>query len=222
VIGEKCCYSVPAAPVDAPDQDVLYHQEVLRKIIESYGYTAEPFNEAQAVIYSNSEEFSGLAFSFGSGMVNVALVCDTLLGVSFSTTRGGGDWIDSNAARAVGSTPTAICAIKEAGVDLLNPVGHEQGAIATYITAMIRDVLKTTLMEFKKNSGGVAVPVPIPIILSGGTSRAKNFVEVFRREFEAIRKNFPVPVSAVIPAADPMTSVAEGLLTLAMQEDLLV
>lgn len=217
--GEPCYYSVPANPVDVPGQDVIYHQEVLRKIINSFGYKAIPWNEAMAIIYSNSEDFSGLAISFGSGMANVALAYETIMGLSFSMTQGGGDWIDANSAKAVGSTPTKICAIKEAGVDLISPANTEQEAIAMYITEMVRSVLFQVSAQFKKNSGTITVPGPIPIILSGGTVRAKNFFTVFERTFKEI-KGFPIPISEIRVAKDPMTGVAEGLLTLAVSEDL--
>lgn len=39
VPGEHCYFSVPAAPVDRPDQDVIYHRGVLEKIVRECGYT---------------------------------------------------------------------------------------------------------------------------------------------------------------------------------------
>src|SRR5690606_38324454 len=61
--GEHCFYSVPAAPVDNPDQDIIYHTEVFRSLLEDLGYTAHPTNEAMAIIFSQcaQEKFSGLA-----------------------------------------------------------------------------------------------------------------------------------------------------------------
>lgn len=220
VENEPCYYSVPAAPLDSPGQDVRYHTEVLRKIIASYGYKPVPFNEAQAIVFSNGEDFSGLALSYGSGMANVALVSDTLLGMSFSLTSGGGDWIDANAARALGSTASKMCAIKEAGVDLLNPVGIEQEAIATYITAMVRETIARMAKEFKQNKGSLGISGEIPLIVSGGTTRATNFLKLFQREFDAVRSTFPIKISEVRAARDPMTAVADGLLVLASQEEL--
>jgi hypothetical protein len=49
--GEHCYYSVPAAPVDDEGQDIIYHQEVFRKILVELGYTPHPMNEAMAIIY---------------------------------------------------------------------------------------------------------------------------------------------------------------------------
>lgn len=215
---EVCYYSVPASPIDVQGQDVVFHEEVLRKIISSFGFKALPFNEAQAIVISNCEDFSGIGVSFGSGMANIALVFETILGSTFSLVNSGGDWIDQNAARAVGSTPTRICALKEAGVDLLNPKGTEQQAVAVYITAMVRNTIKEMARQLGKSE--VAVSTPLPIIVSGGTSRATNFLPLFKKEFESVRSQFPLEVSDIRAARDPMTAVAEGLLALASQEEL--
>jgi hypothetical protein len=45
-------------------------------------------------------------------------------------------------------------------------------------------------------------------------------MEVFKEEFDAIqKKGFPIKISEIRMAKDPMTSVAEGLLVLAMEEN---
>jgi hypothetical protein len=63
------------------------------------------------------------------------------------------------------------------------------------------------------------LPEPVPFIVSGGTTKAGGFMEVFNEEFEAIKKRgFPIQVSEIRLAKDPMTSVAEGLLVLASEE----
>jgi hypothetical protein len=219
--GEHAYYSVPAAPVDDADQDITYHQEVFRQILSEFGYAPHPTNEAMALIYSQcaGDNFSGLAVSFGSGMCNVALAYQTMMGMSFSVARGG-DWIDTHAAKAVGLAPAKVCAIKEKGVDLVKPQGREAQAIALYIRALIRYCLEHTIVQFNKVRGSIDLPEPVPFVLSGGTTRAKGFLEVFREEFEEAKskKGFPVEISEIRLAKDPMTAVAEGLLVLAAQE----
>lgn len=218
--GEHCFYSVPAAPIDDADQDVLYHQEIFRKILSEHGYTAHPMNEAMAIVYSQcaAESFSGLAVSFGSGMCNVALGYQTVSGLDFSVARGG-DWIDLHAAKAVGSTAARMCAIKEKGIDLTKPKNRDEQAIALYIENLIQYCLDNIVAQFKKTQGKIDLPDPIPFVVSGGTTRAGGFMEIFTREFEkAKKKGFPIPISDIRQATDPMTAVAEGLLVLAMQE----
>ncbi len=219
--GEHCFYSVPAAPIDDPGQDVIYHTAVFRKIVEEHGYTAHPFNEAMAIIYSQcaNENFSGLSVSFGSGMANVALAYQTIMGLSFAVSRGG-DWIDEGAAKALGKTPSQVCTLKERGVDLLKPQGRDQEAIALYIRALITHVIENVSVQFRKHGGGFDLPEAIPFVISGGTSKAGNFLEIFKQEFETIKKTkgFPIDISEIRPAGDPMTAVAEGLLVLAGEE----
>ena len=91
--GEYCYFSIPAAPVDRPDRDIVYHQGVFEKIVRECGYTPVAANEAMAIIYSEAakEGFSGIGFSFGSGMTNIALAVNTIEGLSFSVARSG-DW----------------------------------------------------------------------------------------------------------------------------------
>lgn len=218
--GEHCFYSVPASPIDDPGQDVIYHTEVFRKIVEEHGYTGHPTNEAMAIIYSQcaEENFSGLAVSFGSGMCNVALSYQTMMGLSFSVARGG-DWIDAGAAKALGKSPSQVCAIKEKGVDLMKPVGKDAEAIAMYIRALISYCIDNIAVQFRKQSGGFELPDAIPFIVSGGTTKAGGFLDLFKQEFETRRKKgFPIEITEIRQAKDPMTAVAEGLLVLAGEE----
>lgn len=219
---ENCYYSVPAAPVDDEHQDIHYHQEVFKKILSELGYTPHPMNEAMAIIYSQCAEdnFSGLSVSFGSGMGNIALAYQTVKGMEFSVARGG-DWIDVHAAKAIGSTAARMCSIKEKGVDLTpgKTKTREEEAIAMYIRALIKYVLDNISVQFKKTQSGIDLPEPIPFVVSGGTTKATGFMQVFNEEFEEVKKRgFPIQISEVRMAKDPMTAVAEGLLVLATEE----
>lgn len=216
---EHCFYSVPASPIDDPGQDVLYHQEVFRKILVEHGFGPHPTNEAMAIIFSQcaEENFSGLAVSFGSGMCNIALAYQATKAMEFSLARGG-DWIDQHAAKAVGKTASQMCALKEQGLDLTKPVGREQEAVVLYIRAVIDYCLQNIAAQFKKVQADISLPEPIPFVISGGTSLAGGFLEIFQQEFEKLRKTFPIKISTVRPATDPLTAVAEGLLVLAMEE----
>lgn len=218
--GEHCFYSVPAAPIDDENQDIIYHKEVFRKIISEHGFTAHPMNEAMAIVYSQcaEETFSGLGISFGSGMCNIALAYQTVMGMEFSLARGG-DWIDSHAAKATGSTASRMCSIKEKGVDLANPKNRDEEAIALYIRALIEYCLENIAIQFRKVQTSMDLPEPVPFVVSGGTSRAGGFLDLFKEEFAKVKKKgFPIEISEIRPAKDPMTAVAEGLLVLAVEE----
>ena len=219
VENEYCYFSVPAAPIDQPNRDVVYHRSVFEKIVRECGYTPVASNEAMSIIYSEAAKdgFSGIAFSFGSGMTNVALAVNTIEGLSFSVARGG-DWIDSGVAMSIGSTQARVCAIKEKGIDLNSPVGREQEAIAYYYKAIIEYALDQVAMRFKAIQDQFALPKPIPIIVSGGTSLAGGFMPFFQKVFEEKRKRFPIEISEIRQAGDPMNAVAQGLLVQAVQE----
>lgn len=219
VEGEPCFYSVPASPIDDPNQDIIYHTEVFRKIVTEHGFTATPTNEAMAIIFSQcaEENFSGLAVSFGAGMCNVALAYHASKGMEFSVARGG-DWIDTHSAKAVGKTASQMCAIKERGINLVTPESRDQEAIVLYVRALISYCLQNITAQFKKVQNDVDLPEPIPFVVSGGTSKADGFLDVFREEFAKVQKSFPIDISEVRPASNPLTAVAEGMLVLAMEE----
>lgn len=217
--GEHCFYSVPAAPIDDPDQDTVYHTEVFRKILAEHGYIPHEVTEAMAIIFSQcpGENFSGLAVSFGAGMCNIALAYHASLGMKFSVARGG-DWIDKHSAKAVGKTASQMCTLKERGIDLTKPESREQEAIVLYVRALITYCLQNIAAQFKKVQNDVALPEPIPFVVSGGTSKVSGFLEVVQEEFEKVRKGFPIEISEVRMATNPLTAVAEGLLILATEE----
>ena len=218
--GEHCYYSVPAAPLDDPSQDIVYHTEIFRRILAEKGYTPHPMNEAMAIVYSQcaAEQFSGLAISFGAGMMNVALAYQTVKGMDFSLARSG-DWVDQHAAKAVGSTSARMCSLKEQGVNLAKPSTREEEAIVLYIRSLIRYCLENIIAQFKRNQAHISLPEAVPLVLSGGTSKAGGFLEVFKDEFNTLRKkNFPFQISEIRMAKDPFTAVAEGLLILAGEE----
>ena len=216
--GESCYFSVPASPVDA-DRDVVYHEGVFSRIVSECGYTAYPSNEAMAIVYAETaaDGFSGLGISFGSGMCNLALAVSGVEGLCFSVARGG-DWIDAGAAKATGSTQSRICALKEKGIDLMDPKTREEEALALYYKSLISYCIDQTMREFIKIKDRFSLPRPIPIVVSGGTSLAGNFVEFFTEVFESKRKKFPFEVSEIRHASDPLNAVARGLLIQAMQE----
>ena len=215
---EICYYSVPAAPVDKPGQDIIFHEGVFKRIVGDYGYDARPFNEAAAICLAEcaKEGFTALTLSFGAGMVNCALTFKTIPAMQFSLARGG-DWIDAQAAMAVDSTASRIATLKEKEADLLDYKNGDpknlraREAIMVYYKALIEYALGKITVEFKKVQGTVQLPDAIPLIVSGGTSMAKNFLPFFQQTFAGV-KGFPIDISEVRQASDPMGAVAKGLL----------
>jgi hypothetical protein len=218
VPNEACYFSVPSEPVDT-NRDVVYHTEILRKIVANLGYKPYPANEAMAIIYSEAEQenYSAIAISFGSGMTNVALSFNAMSGLEFSISRGG-DWIDNSSASALGRHVAYMCSLKEKGVDLLSPKNQEEEAVAFYYSALIRYVIEHFKRQFV-NKCKLSISRPIPIIISGGTSKAGNFVNLFRSTFEQLKSDFPIQISEIKHAKDPLNAVADGMLVQALQEE---
>ena len=217
--GEHCYYSIPAAPLDHPDRDVVYHKGIFHNALKELGYTPHASNEALAIVYSEctKEAFSGLTFSFGSGMTNVAMAYNTIECLTFSVARGG-DWIDKGAAKNLGSTASRMCTIKESGLDLMNPTNREQQALAFYYRELIQYSLENVMREFIKIKDKFAFNKPIPIVISGGTSLATGFLPFFIEVFESKKKKFPLDISEIRLASDQLNAVANGMLVQAMQE----
>lgn len=218
--GEKCSFSVPAAAVDVPGSDTTYHGAVLAKILKELGYTPEPVNEAMAVVFSEcgKESFSGLGISYGSGMTNICLSYNAMSALEFSLGRGG-DWIDSGAGKAIDVTSAKICALKEAGIDITKPKSREEEAVSFFIQTLIDYTIDNVIKHFARAKSEILVPKPIPIVVSGGTSLAGGFLAKFKERFEIHRPKFPVQISEIRAAHDPMTAVASGLLLLSQMDD---
>lgn len=218
--GERCCYSVPAPALDVVGSDVTYHRAILGKILKELGYEPEPANEAQAIVFSEcqKENFSGIGISYGSGMTNVCLSYNAMSALEFSIGKGG-DWIDAGSGKAVNVTKAKMCALKESGIDISAPKGREQEALALFVESLIDYSLKGIIEHFHKVKQEILVPKPVPIIVSGGTSKAGGFLDKFKERFEKFRAKFPVEISEVRSAQDPMTAVATGLLMLSQMDD---
>jgi actin-related protein len=171
-------------------------------------------NEAFAIVYSElsgDEDYTGMALSFGSGAVNV---CLSFMGISekkqqFSISRGG-DYIDINAANAIGIKASRITTIKEAGVDLLNAKTREETAIKIYYENLIKYTCNAIEKKFKLAENIPNFPEPITVVLSGGTSKAVNFDKLFEQEIMA--KTLPFKIKNIKKAADPLNAVAKGCL----------
>lgn len=213
---ELCKFSVPADPIDA-DYNIIYHKNVLKSFVEDAGFTPDPINEASAVCYSELAEdnFTGLAISFGAGMVNASLNYMGVSSIEFSVSRSG-DWIDENSAKAIGERVSKITAIKEAGIDILNPQTREEKTIAIFYEDFIGYVVKCFKQKLSESASLPEFPEPISVVLAGGTSMARNFDKMFAQELNKIK--LPFKVKEVRTASDKMFAVARGCLFAAIAE----
>lgn len=218
VKGEIVYYSIPGQPLDA-DFDVVYHEKVAKGILERAGYTAKPINEAMAIVFSElgGENFTGLAISFGAGMVNVCLSFMSVPIITFSLSKGG-DWIDQQAALAVGETASRVCAIKESEFELCHAdqTTAIQKALSIYYDNLIEYVLMRVKKEIERSEKMPRLKKPITLVISGGTSLPKGFVERFSKQLWKMR--FPIAIGEIRPASHPLQSVVRGALIAAITD----
>ncbi len=208
--GEPCFFSVPAASIDK-DNNVIYHQGLFEGILRKIGYTPKAMNEGHAVVFAELAEqnFTGIGISCGGGMFNICVSYKTIPALSFSISRGG-DWIDQNVATVLGIPSSRATYLKERGVDLTNPTCREDEAIVIYYRNLINYTLQNIKAKFEIAHDMPEFRDPVDIVCSGGTSMIKGFEKVFSQELQGIK--FPLKVSRVRRASEPLTSVAKGCL----------
>jgi actin-like ATPase involved in cell morphogenesis len=214
--GEKLYYCVPANAINQ-ETDADYHTKVLEAIFKGYesdeGYKVEakPINEALALVYAElaKSAFTGVGISCGAGMVNV---CYAMYGnpiFQFAIVNSG-DWIDKQAAKATGESPTFINKEKTK-VDLRNqPANLVERAIITQYRLMIEKTVNGIKQGLSSSSKAVKSDVPVDFIVAGGTASAKGFDELFAETLK--QAELTIPVGKVIRPSDPLYSVARGCL----------
>ena len=221
---EICVYCVPAKPIDT-DREVLYHEDVLRTIIEQYGYKAKKIEEPVALGYEGlvDSELTGIAISMGAGMCNVAVMYQGMTALSFSVARGG-DWVDDNVSVDTGVSGAKVTYIKESSktLDLSKGVYqdiYDEGtdeanvliAIRSYYGALINYLLTNLRVQFEGVENVPNFPKPVPIVIGGGTALVKGFLDVFNEQFD--QKEFPIPVSEIVLIEDAHTAIVRGCLS---------
>ena len=217
--GEMVYYSVPADPVDST-MNIVYHTNIVNGLLDRLGYRGTPFNEGQAIVFSElgDDDFTGIGISCGGGMVNVCVAFRSMPVVSFSTSKGG-DWIDQQAAQVMGCAASKITAAKERGVDINAPKTPEEEAIVIYYRHLIKYSLDNIIKKFENTKDIPNFPKPVPIAVSGGTSKVGGFVEVFKDEFSKLASRFPIKVSDIRRAEDQLNATSKGCLLAALSHE---
>lgn len=214
--GTKLYYSVPANAINQ-ETDADYHSKVLEAIFKSYvseeGYKVDPkpINEALALVYAElgKKAFTGIGISCGAGMVNV---CYAMYGnpiFQFAIVNSG-DWIDKQAAKATGESPTFINKEKTK-VDLGKaPTDLVERAIITQYRLMIEKTVQGIKEGLATSNKSVKSEHPVDFIVAGGTAAATGFTEIFSETLK--QANLTIPIGDVIRPAEPLFSVAKGCL----------
>jgi hypothetical protein len=215
--GTKLCVSLPG-PALGGGEDLAYHATAIEQTTADFGFTVSTINEGLAVVYSElaDSNYTGIGVSCGGGMCNVCLAYLSVPVISFSIPQAG-DFIDTSAAAATGEVATRIRMFKERDFHFNGGPGNRiEHSLTVYYDEMIRQLVEAMDRAFSDIHALPKLDRPVPLVLSGGSALAKGFRDRFEKAFKAIR--FPVPVSEVLLAADPLNATAKGALVSAMTE----
>ncbi len=214
--GDILYYSIPANAINE-ETDADYHKKVLEAILNAYksengyGIKAYAINEALALVYAElaSKAYTGIAISFGSGMVNI---CYAKFGKDMFTFSivNSGDWIDKQAAKASGESVAVIN--KEKTKVKLNeePSSLLERAIQTQYRIMIEKTVSCIKKGFEQAGNKARADHPVDVVVAGGTSSPEGFPELFQQVL--LEAKLPVEIGKVIRPSDPLYSVARGCL----------
>jgi actin-like ATPase involved in cell morphogenesis len=215
--GEVLAFSVPAAP-PGHEAQLTYHEASLRQHFQSLGYKAMAINEGLAVIFSELEDhnFTGIGISCGGGMCNATLAFLSIPSIMVSQAKAG-DFIDRSVGEAVGEHATRVKAIKEESLDLSkSPKDKMEKALHIYYEDVVESLVDTLRRAISRAETLPKTERALPIVLAGGSAKPKGFRELFERTLRARR--FPVEVSQLRIATDPLTATARGAHIAAMFE----
>jgi hypothetical protein len=214
---QKLCFTMPAAPLGG-EGGLTYHEATVRQILVELGYEPVGLNEGLAVIYSEleSSNYTGIGISLGGGLCNVCLAYLSVPVLSFSIPKAG-DFIDSSAASVTGERANRIRLAKEDSfhfngffADKLHQV------LGVYYDDMIRSLVTALKEAFTRTKNLPNFNRPVPMVLSGGTALPPGF----RDRFEKLlwEQDFPITVSEIRLAQNPLHATAKGALVYALSD----
>ena len=213
----KVCFTVPAAPLGA-QESVTYHEATIKQILGEIGYQSASINEGLAVIYSEleSSNYTGIGISLGGGLCNVCLAYLSVPVMSFSIPKAG-DFIDSSAASMTGDRANRIRLTKEDSFHFNGFFADKiHQVIGVYYDDMIRSLVMALKEAFARTRDLPKFNRPLPVVLSGGTALPPGF----RDRFEKIlwEQDFPITLSEIRLAQNPLHATAKGALVYALSD----
>lgn len=215
--GRKVYFSVPAAPVGS-EEGITYHEATVKTLLSGMGYQVEAINEGLAVVYGEMEasNYTGIGVSCGGGLCNVCLSYLSVPVMSFSIPKAG-DFIDNSAASTMGELATRIRIAKETEFHFN---GHFTDKVKQVLSVYYEDMINALVSTMKEAfSGSKKLPKlgrPIPLVLSGGSAMPKGFRDRFEQVLKA--SDFPIALSEIRMAEQPLFSTAKGALVAALSE----
>ncbi len=217
VPGQKIRFSVPAPLAATGNTAALYHELLFKQMLAELGYDARAIDEGLAVVYGElgSSNYTGFGISFGSGLCNSCLAVLSVPVVSFSVPKAG-DYIDTQAAIAAGESPTRLRIYKERDFQLNGFTADRSDNVLTVYHDDVILSLVDSLRSVLSSTARPRIDQSIPVVISGGTSMPKGFIERFEKALRS--SEFPVQISEIRHSADPLNSTARGALVAALAE----
>ncbi|HEX8636048.1 MAG TPA: cell division protein FtsA [Pyrinomonadaceae bacterium] len=216
---EMLYFSVPGKG-EGVNGKLVYHEAMLRNFLQTLGYNARSINEGQAVVFSELQEenFTGIGISFGGGMCNVSVSFMSMPMITFSIPKGG-DYIDRNVTEVLGEgNSTKVRIEKEESLDLSRqPKTDLERALHIYYEDVMQTLIERLRAEFRASSQLPKIDRPMPIVLAGGTAKPTGFLQKFEGMLRA-GGEFPIEISDVRMAKDPLTATANGCYIAALSE----
>ena len=154
---------------------------------------------------------------FGTGaMVDMALAYLSIPSLLFGISKGG-DYIDNSVGSVVNEPSTRIKMIKEEKLDLTKaPADKLEKALHIYYEDLVESLVDSIRKAVAKADKLPRSHRPLPIVIAGGTAKPRGFKELFERSVKS--RPFPVDVSEIRVASDPVTATARGALIAALYE----
>jgi hypothetical protein len=213
--GQRLCFTVPAVAAGG-EENLTYHEATIRQVVTELGYKVKSINEGLAVVYGEleSSNYTGIGISCGGGLCNVCLSYLSVPVITFSIPKAG-DFIDSSAASVTGERANRVRILKEQSFNINGHFADKlQQVLSVYYDDMIHSLVSGLRNAFAGARHLPKMSKPIPLVLSGGTALPKGF----RDRFEKILResDFPIELSEIRMAADPLTTTAKGALVAAL------
>ena len=213
--GRKIFFSIPAPCVE-DDPTIAYHEASIQQILKELGFEAHPIREGLAVVFGemSSSNYTGIGISCGSGLCNVCLAVLSVPVINFAIPKAG-DFIDTHAAAVTGELATRMRVQKELNFVVNGLSGDRvQNALTVYYDDVIQTLANTLRSTISSTQRLPKLEQSVPIVLSGGTALPKGFLKRFTTALKA--EDFPIKISEVRVAADPLNSTARGALMAAL------
>jgi hypothetical protein len=200
-------------------QDSTFHRRRLEALFSSKGWNVKIIEEAHAVVLSErptiiesdgtEAAYSGIGISFGAGRVNCVLSYKGVQIVGMSASRSG-DWLDEKVAEATGIDKSLCTSYKENKLNLLDPDLDSEIAMAydAYHDQMFKYVFSLFGKKFQEVKS--EFDAPIDVVVAGGTSMPKGFVDKLKKVVNGMK--LPFKIKDVRHAKDPRNAVVYGCL----------